>query len=255
MVTRRVILAIVAALLLAQACSSSDQSSTPSSERAVTTTSTPVTTTVPATTSTTAQQPTTSTTIQTTTTTTEAPACPQFDPTGRILQKLTQLKMYNYTIDGCSTIAFSDVIATFQKFNRLEVTGTMSAELASAILEAPALAIDAIGDEPTRVVVELERQLLFLYEGGTLTRIQHASTGAQDTPTPTGRFKIDQKYAQMHDGSEHPMYLQGADGVAIHGYATVPFTRAASHGCIRVPMQVIFWLFDRIRIGTPVYVV
>jgi lipoprotein-anchoring transpeptidase ErfK/SrfK len=45
-------------------------------------------------------------------------------------------------------------------------------------------------------------------------------------------------------------------GVGIHGtYNSGSIGTAASHGCIRMHIASAEWLFERVRIGTPVYIV
>lgn len=263
--TRRVLttLIVVVLALAASACGSNTESPQPPQEVKVTTTSMSTTTTrVPVTTSSTTVAPTTTTSTTTPTTTTAqavASDCPDID--GQVLRKLASLKFFDINVDGCDSLAIADVLAAFQKFNRLEITGVFTPELAQAILAAP-LTVTDHASEPNSIVIELDRQLLFLYEGGELVRVQHVSTGdANLMPTPKGDFNIFPKLIGYPiidghvEGSLNPMYLEGQDGVAIHGYDPVPYTRAASHGCVRVPMHIIDWLFNRVPLDEPVHVV
>ena len=47
-----------------------------------------------------------------------------------------------------------------------------------------------------------------------------------------------------------------APGIGIHGtHAPSTVGTAASHGCIRMYMSDVEWLFERVRVGTPVFFV
>jgi lipoprotein-anchoring transpeptidase ErfK/SrfK len=179
------------------------------------------------------------------------------------LGKLTSLKFFDASVDGCSPEALKSVLAAFQKYNKLDVDGLYTAELAKAIMQAQPATAEP-GSEATRIVVELERQLLFLYKDGQLTRIQHVSTGRPSLPTPTGRFEILEYYPGLPPGedSDYPMYLyqyrQRAGNVAIHGYPDVPFDRSASHGCVRLPLGVnrsLYNIVSAMDSPMPVYIV
>lgn len=247
----RVLTTLIVMLLAASACSQTARSPEPLHEAKETTTSMSTTTRVPVTTSSTTAQSTTttSTTITPTTTTVATPSdCPDFDPTGQVLRKLASLKFFDPKVDTCDPAAIKDVLAAFQKSQRLEVNGLYTPELAQAILDAQPIAA-SIGSESNRIVVELDRQLMFLYRDGQLARVQHVSTGSdQLMPTPTGRFYITQMYPGRPPGedSEHPMYFSNIEGVSIHGYPTVPYHEAASHGCVRIPLQIILWFYEQV---------
>lgn len=251
--TRRVLtILIVAVAIVASACGSNTQSPQPPQEVKVTTTSMSTTTTgLVTTSSTTAQSATTTSTTITPSTTTVATSsdCPDFDPTGQVLRKLASLKFFDPKVDTCDPAAIKDVLAAFQKSQRLEnINGLYTPELAQAILDAQPIAA-SLGTEPNRIVVELDRQLMFLYRDGQLVRVQHVSTGSDSLmPTPQGRFYITQMYPGRPPGedSEHPMYFSDIEGVSIHGYPTVPYHEAASHGCVRMPLQVINWYYDQV---------
>ncbi|MGH9226064.1 MAG: L,D-transpeptidase, partial [Acidimicrobiales bacterium] len=106
-----------------------------------------------------------------------------------------------------------------------------------------------------RVEVDLGRQVLFLYEGGNLSKIIAVSSGTSETPTPTGDYKI---YSQTQGWETSALgqlynsqYFVG--GYAIHGSRSVP-AEPASHGCVRLPMTAADWFPNHVRIGTPVHI-
>ena len=122
-----------------------------------------------------------------------------------------------------------------------------------------------------RVEVDLTRQLLFVYQGGSLTLISHIATGndehfcvkgfCRDAYTPTGDFQF-QRFVPGWDDSllgamYNSMYFTKVDGpfeVAVHGSPDVPL-HPASHGCIRVPMHVSERFPTLVHVGEPIYVV
>ena len=102
--------------------------------------------------------------------------------------------------------------------------------------------------------VDKGRQILMLVRGGAMRGLIAVSTGATGN-TPEGRFVIQQK---------HPYTTSGYGGIlfrtmgfygnfAIHGYVPVP-PYPASHGCIREPMWVADWVYDRASLGERLYV-
>jgi lipoprotein-anchoring transpeptidase ErfK/SrfK len=118
-----------------------------------------------------------------------------------------------------------------------------------------------------RVVVTLSRMSLTVYRGGRALRMFPAVVGKPSTPTPVGRFFVEESVAlPAHDPgapfafalSARSNVLQEFDGgpgqIAIHGIANiggVPGT-AVSHGCVRLNAAAVRWLAARIGPGVPV---
>ena len=109
--------------------------------------------------------------------------------------------------------------------------------------------------------INITEQVLSEVVDGEVVWSTHISTGNGEgywyegewwlADTPRGWFQIYSKDAGWQEGSlgwmYSPMYFVG--GFAIHGSTSVP-DYPASHGCVRVPMDVTDYLFDRISIGT-----
>jgi hypothetical protein len=110
---------------------------------------------------------------------------------------------------------------------------------------------------PERVVVSLSDQLAYLYRGDTLAAVSTISSGTDETPTPTGIFKVLEK-KPMHRSRKYddaPMpFMQRIDqyGVALHAGHNPG--RPASHGCIRLPAKFAARLYSVTDIGTPVLI-
>lgn len=117
------------------------------------------------------------------------------------------------------------------------------------------------------LVLNVAARRLYVYEGGTLTRVISTAVGVLDHHTPIGDFAILSKFVyptwRPPDGS--PPVPPGPDnplgsrwlgfswrGYGLHGTnATWSIGRVISMGCVRMRNEDIEWLFDRVRVGTP----
>jgi lipoprotein-anchoring transpeptidase ErfK/SrfK len=120
----------------------------------------------------------------------------------------------------------------------------------------------------TRIVVDLSQKRVTLYKDGKRVLSSTAAIGAPATPTPTGRFYVNQRLIPTDKGGP---FGPGAVGVsafsnvltgwtqggpiAIHG-TNAPWSigKAVSNGCIRIPNSVLQKLFDQAFSGTPVLI-
>ena len=120
----------------------------------------------------------------------------------------------------------------------------------------------------TRIVVDLSEKRVTLYRDGKRVLNSTAAIGASATPTPTGRFYVNQRLIPTDKGGP---FGPGAVGVsafsnvltgwtqggpiAIHG-TNAPWSigKAVSNGCIRLPNPVLRKLFDQAFSGTPVLI-
>jgi lipoprotein-anchoring transpeptidase ErfK/SrfK len=126
------------------------------------------------------------------------------------------------------------------------------------------------------VVIRRESKGLYVYERGKLVRVIAIATGQAEYPTPLGTFSIvdmqlhpwwyppDSDWARglkpVPPGPGNPLGTRwmglSAYGVGMHGTpdaASIGYS--ASHGCIRMRIPDAEWLFQRVRIGTPVVIV
>jgi lipoprotein-anchoring transpeptidase ErfK/SrfK len=136
----------------------------------------------------------------------------------------------------------------------------------TAWLPAAGLEVRAV---TTLIEVDLEARTLTLKDGGREVLSTPVAIGADETPTPAGRFSITDKLdTQDPDGaygryaiglsgrSEVLTEFGGGDGqIGIHG-TNEPGSigQAVSHGCIRVPNDVMDRLNEILPLGTPVVV-
>lgn len=122
---------------------------------------------------------------------------------------------------------------------------------------------------PTRIVVDLSQRRLRLYRGGKVVFRTAVAVGAAATPTPPGRYFVNERWT-LRDArgpfgpaalgiSAHSVALQDVwvkhGPIAIHGTnEPASIGAAASNGCIRVPNAAMRALFPLAPAGTPVVV-
>jgi lipoprotein-anchoring transpeptidase ErfK/SrfK len=120
----------------------------------------------------------------------------------------------------------------------------------------------------TRIVVDLSRKRVTLYRKGRKVLSTPAAVGAPATPTPTGRFYVNQRLIPVdRSGPFGPGavgisafsdvltgWIQGGP-IAIHG-TNAPWSigKAVSNGCIRIPNPMLRRVFAQALNGTPVLI-
>ena len=127
------------------------------------------------------------------------------------------------------------------------------------------------------IVIRRDSKGLYLYNGTHLVRIFPVATGQPAWPTPLGHFEIVVKQKNpwwfpptqdswaagaqpVPPGPGNPLGTRwmglSAPGVGIHGTAE-PWSigHSESHGCIRMQIPSAEWLYNRVRIGTPVFII
>lgn len=181
-------------------------------------------------------------------------------------QKLAAMHYDVGTIDDSFDTGTFQAVMAFQKVEGLERTGVALPETVARIHAASQPAPMLPDGGPTRVEVDLKRQVLFLYRDGGLDRVIMVSTGNNKrycvqgdcsvAVTPGGSFRISRKISGIRVSRLgklwNPLYFNG--GIAIHGAPSVP-AGPASHGCVRIPMSISRWFYETVPIGTPVYVI
>jgi lipoprotein-anchoring transpeptidase ErfK/SrfK len=120
----------------------------------------------------------------------------------------------------------------------------------------------------TRIVVDLSQKRVTLYRSGRKVLSTPAAVGAPATPTPTGRFYVNQRLIPVdRSGPFGPGavgisafsdvltgWTQGGP-IAIHG-TNAPWSigKAVSNGCIRIPNRMLKRVFAQALNGTPVLI-
>ena len=131
----------------------------------------------------------------------------------------------------------------------------------------------SIGDV---IVIDRGDNRLRLYDGMKLRRTFQVATGQARYPTPLGRFEIivkwrdpwwyppDSEWAKdaepIPPGPGNPLGTRwmgiSSPAVGIHGTpdaASIGYS--VSHGCIRMRIPEVEWLFEQVDVGTPVFIV
>jgi hypothetical protein len=103
------------------------------------------------------------------------------------------------------------------------------------------------------VEVSIERQVLVIAHGDKPLQTYPVSTGKSSTPTVTGQFQF---YLRQPGFNSHGMYYSTYfhGGYAVHGYASVPATYPASHGCVRAPIPDAHHIYNSIYLGEDIFV-
>jgi lipoprotein-anchoring transpeptidase ErfK/SrfK len=120
---------------------------------------------------------------------------------------------------------------------------------------------------PWTIRVDLSDRRVRVVRGGRVVRSFRVVVGARSTPTPRGRFFVEEslRLAASRVGAPFALALSarsdvldqfdgGPGQIALHGVENVggvPGT-AASHGCVRLSTPQIRWLAARIGPGVPV---
>lgn len=121
-----------------------------------------------------------------------------------------------------------------------------------------------------QIVVRTSSRRVRVFRHGRLVRTFAAIVGKPSTPTPHGRFFVEESVRMLPGSAGGPFALalsarsnvfqefEGGPGqIAIHGVANLGGTpgTAISHGCVRLSNRSIRWLAARIAPGTPVAIV
>jgi lipoprotein-anchoring transpeptidase ErfK/SrfK len=129
---------------------------------------------------------------------------------------------------------------------------------------------------PTYIVVDRANFTLSLYKNLKLEKQYTVSVGAEGYDTPTGLYNIQDKQVDptwnvpdsdwagslagqsIPAGPENPLkarWMGIYNGAGIHGTDDVAsLGHAASHGCVRMDIPDVIDLYDRVDVGTPVYI-
>jgi lipoprotein-anchoring transpeptidase ErfK/SrfK len=126
------------------------------------------------------------------------------------------------------------------------------------------------------IVIRRGSHRLYLYKGSQYWRTFGVAVGMPQYPTPLGSFSIVTKQrnpwwyppdsawaagaSPIPPGPGNPLGTRwmglSRSGVGIHGTPdSASIGYSASHGCIRMRIPEAEWLFERVRIGTPVFIV
>ncbi|WP_327085953.1 L,D-transpeptidase family protein [Nonomuraea sp. NBC_01738] len=171
---------------------------------------------------------------------------------------------------GGSTLT---AVWAFQKVNGLKPSSTIGARTWRALENPAQPKVLVKNGKPTRAEVNLAKQIMVLYVDGEVKLITHISSGSGipycetaswqgktqrfcgSARTPTGNYKTTWRRSGWHKSYlgqlYNPIFFNG--GIAFHGALSVPLA-PASHGCVRLPMNVAGALPALLGKGVPVHV-
>jgi L,D-transpeptidase catalytic domain len=120
---------------------------------------------------------------------------------------------------------------------------------------------------PWHVVIRTASKRLFVFKGSRIARSFPVVVGKSSTPTPHGRFYVEEAmilparslgspdaFALSARSNVYQEFEGGPGQIAIHGTYGIGGTpgRAESHGCIRATPVTLSYLIRRFGTGTPV---
>jgi L,D-transpeptidase YnhG len=143
-------------------------------------------------------------------------------------------------------------------------------------LELPPLGNSAVflpEAQSMKIVLSLGKRKVFLYNGDNLVASYPVAVGKPGWETPVGSFQITHKVVnplwenpfsglRIPPGPDNPLgdrlmvFAQMSSGFAgFHGTTNESLIgQAVSHGCVRMRNRDIRALFEKVQIGTPVFV-
>jgi lipoprotein-anchoring transpeptidase ErfK/SrfK len=185
-------------------------------------------------------------------------ALPPPDP--RVKQAQQQLVALGYlppgTADGRLGPVTGEAILAFQKWERLNRTGTLDGPTRGRLKVAERPTPVSSGASGKRAEVLIDRQVALLIRDNAVFRTIAVSSGKPSTPTPPGNYRV---YAKIERWWSVPFreWLPWAvpfvGGIAFHQFGVVP-TYPASHGCVRQDFSVARMTYDFADVGMPVRV-
>ncbi|GAA4944579.1 lipoprotein-anchoring transpeptidase ErfK/SrfK [Nonomuraea thailandensis] len=171
---------------------------------------------------------------------------------------------------GGTTLA---AVWAFQKVNGIKPTSTIAKRTWQALETPRAPKVLVPNGKATRAEVNLSKQVMVLYVRGQVKLITHISSGSGvpycetttwqgkeqrfcgSARTPTGDYRTTWRVGGWHKSYlgelYNPIFFNG--GIAFHGALSVPLY-PASHGCVRMPMNVAEELPGLLGKGVPVHV-
>ena len=184
-------------------------------------------------------------------------------------ERLAALKYYPGTTDGHFGPDTQAALWAFQEINRVPVTGVVDAATKKALVHPRGYASPSYrGKRATRIEVSQALEVLVYYENNKIVLISHVSSGGgyyydcdsygcARAVTPNGTYNttrymsgwVTVPLGKMYN----PVFFIGT-AYAIHGDTYVP-KGPASHGCIRIPMDIAAFFHKEVKTpGTQVYV-
>ena len=182
---------------------------------------------------------------------------PPDDHVKAVQQRLGELGFFGDKADGRLGPVTRNGILAFQKWERLQRTGSLDARTETRLVTAARPVPVTRGPSGKRAEILLDRQVALLIEDGRVLRTIAVSTGKPSTPTPPGSYRVYAKIRRWWSTPFRewlPYALPFVGGIAFHEFLDVP-AYPASHGCVRQAVAVARWTYDFADVGMPVKVI
>jgi peptidoglycan hydrolase-like protein with peptidoglycan-binding domain len=183
-------------------------------------------------------------------------------------QRLAALTYYPGPVDGQFGTDTLEAVWAFQEVQGLPAQDTVTAAMRAALADPRLPAVLVTGGGAGRIEINLDTEVLVLYQNNQVELISHVSSGGGYyfcSPgggcgyaiTPTGDFAtttfmpgwVTVPLGEMYN----PVFFIGTS-YAIHGDTDVPLA-PVSHGCVRIPMDIAAFFHTLVPTpGTPVYI-
>jgi len=184
-------------------------------------------------------------------------------------ERLAALKYYPGAVDGQFGPGTQAALWAFQEINGLKVTGVVDAATKKALVnpktyESPSYT----GKRATRIEVDQALEVLVLFDNNQIKLISHVSSGGgyyydctsrgcAQAVTPNGTYNTTvfmPGWVTVPLGEMYNPVFFISTAYAIHGDTYVP-VGPASHGCVRIPMDVANFFHTLVKTpGTQVHV-
>jgi lipoprotein-anchoring transpeptidase ErfK/SrfK len=180
-------------------------------------------------------------------------------------RRLTDLGYWNGKADGTFGGQTQQAVYALQKAAGLTRDGVVGPKTQKALDKG--VRPKARSTKGRVIEINLRRQLLMLVDDGTISHVFNTSTGSMEhyeqngatflADTPSGKFRVSRQIDGWRNAPLgmlwRPKYFNG--GIAVHGANSVP-PYPASHGCARLSISAMNWLWsnDKIPIDTRVWV-
>lgn len=174
----------------------------------------------------------------------------------KLQRKLANLRYWVGPADGVYGLLTEQAVMALQGAEGLQRDGIFGPKTRRAMRNAsPARPRDRSGNH---IEIDESRGILIIVRGGSARWVFHTSTGTEEpyehpsgetyvADTPNGRWTFSWQVDGWRDGRLgrmwRPKYFH-EDGIAIHGYPEVP-AYPASHGCARVTMDAIDFIWEQ----------
>lgn len=191
-----------------------------------------------------------------------------------------EIKKYKFAVTTSTPGATVDQAAAVARISQA-LSADAALSLASRVVTLPITytrpkVIES--DFKKAIIVSIPERKIRLYDGVKLVKSYRCAPGRPAFPTPTGDFEVVTKLANspwynpgsdwakgMPDsipaGPYNPMGVRkigiNVSGIFMHGIPPSEYSSigtAASHGCMRMMPKDVQDLFNRVTIGTPVYI-